>query len=121
MYSGHKPHHGMKFQSIETPGGLFACMFGAINGNRHDSHMMTQSGLLQKLHNLTPAGNEQDGGEDHIVVCMQTLQTHNQHIFLVDIDIQPLDPVKPCGTHSCQVFANLLNGDLPTSTGTGRF
>ena len=59
MYSGHKPHHGIKFQSVVTPAdGLFACMFGAINGNRHDSYMMTQSGLLQNLCDLMPAGNE---------------------------------------------------------------
>jgi hypothetical protein len=54
MYSGHKRTHGMKFQSVVTPDGLFACMFGAICGNCHDSHMLTRSGLLPALCNLMP-------------------------------------------------------------------
>jgi hypothetical protein len=57
MYSGHKRTHGMKFQSVVTPDGLFACMFGAINGNRHDSFMLTESELLPTLRNLMPAEN----------------------------------------------------------------
>jgi hypothetical protein len=82
MYSGHKRHHGMKFQSVVTPDGLFACMFGATNGNRHDSHMMTQSGLLQKLRTLMPAGNEQDGGEDHIfALYADPAYPQSAHIF----------------------------------------
>ena len=63
MYSGHKRNHGMKFQSVVTPDGLFACMYGAINGNRHDSYMLTQSELAPRLRLLMPAdGNNQGGG-----------------------------------------------------------
>ena len=28
--------HGIKFQSIVTPDGLFASMYGPVNGNRYD-------------------------------------------------------------------------------------
>ena len=64
MYSGHKRTqcHGIKFQSVVTPDGIFACMFGAICGNQPDSYMLTESGLLQALFNLMPAGNAQEGG-----------------------------------------------------------
>jgi hypothetical protein len=67
MYSGHKRAHGMKFQSVVTPDGLFACMFGAVNGNRHDSHMLNESLLLPRLQALMPAGRYRvhDGNGDN--------------------------------------------------------
>jgi hypothetical protein len=49
IYSGHKRCHGLKFQSVTIPDGLMACLFGPINGNRHDSYMLAQSQLLLKL------------------------------------------------------------------------
>jgi hypothetical protein len=58
LYSGHKRCHGIKFQSVFTPDGLFACMYGPKTGNRHDSFMMSRSQLLQKLRVFMP----QDGG-----------------------------------------------------------
>jgi nuclease HARBI1 len=56
MYSGHKRTHGLKFQSVVTPDGMFACMYGVVNGNRHDSFMLHQSELLPRLRDLMPAG-----------------------------------------------------------------
>jgi hypothetical protein len=59
LYSGPKRCHGIKLQSpVFTPDGLFACMYGPITGNRHDSFMMSRSQLLQKLQAFMP----QDGG-----------------------------------------------------------
>ena len=49
MYSGHKRCHGIKFQSVVTSDGLFVTMFGPVNGNRHDSFLLSSSGLLNKL------------------------------------------------------------------------
>jgi DDE superfamily endonuclease len=49
MSSGHKWCHGIKFQSVVTPDGLFASMYGPISGNRHDSFFLSNSGLLNKL------------------------------------------------------------------------
>jgi hypothetical protein len=51
-YSGHKRVHGIKFQSVITPDGLIALLFGPVAGSRHDSFMLGQSGLLQQLQEL---------------------------------------------------------------------
>jgi nuclease HARBI1 len=54
MYSGHKHCHGIMFQSIVTLDGLFASMYGPVNGNRHDSFLLSTSGLLEKLQAFMP-------------------------------------------------------------------
>lgn len=54
MYSGHKRAHGLKFQSVIAPDGLFVDLFGPIEGSRHDSYMLGQSNLLVKLRELMP-------------------------------------------------------------------
>lgn len=53
-YSGHKRCHGIKFQSVVTPDGLIACLFGPIPGSRHDSFMLTESRLLDQLKTFIP-------------------------------------------------------------------
>ena len=52
LYSGHKRVHGIKFQSVVTPDGFIALLFGPIPGNRHDSHMLRESELLDQLEEL---------------------------------------------------------------------
>jgi DDE superfamily endonuclease len=54
LCSGHKRHHGLKFQSVVTPDGLFASMFGPICGNRHDSYMLRESNILSALEEMMP-------------------------------------------------------------------
>jgi len=54
LYSGHKRVHGIKFQSVVTPDGFIALLFGPIPGNRHDSYMLRESGLLDELEALMP-------------------------------------------------------------------
>ena len=54
-YSGHKRYHGLKFQSVVSPDGFFAHFFGPTNGNRHDSFMLGESGLLPTLANYMAA------------------------------------------------------------------
>jgi hypothetical protein len=49
LYSGHKHHHGIKFQSVVTPDGLIAYFFGPIPASRHDSYMLAESNLLLQL------------------------------------------------------------------------
>ena len=49
LYDGHKRVHGMKFQSVVAPTGLIASLFGPVEGRRHDSGMLVDSGLLQEL------------------------------------------------------------------------
>ena len=83
MYSGHKRVHCIKFeicifiyialivtlvhlnlffifhlQSLLTPNGLIAHMFGPIEGRRHDAFMLSESGLQSKLQHLNQANGQ---------------------------------------------------------------
>ena len=49
VYNGHKRYHGLKYQSVVTPSGMIANLFGPIEGKRHDSAMLMFSGLMQQL------------------------------------------------------------------------
>ena len=49
LYNGHKKVHAIKFQSVATPNGLVANLFGPVEGKRHDSTMLVRSGLLPLL------------------------------------------------------------------------
>ena len=49
MYNGHKRVHALKFQSIAAPNGMIANLFGPVEGRRHDSGMLAESGLLPQL------------------------------------------------------------------------
>ena len=60
MYSGHKCCHGIKFQSVVTPDGLFASMYGPVDGNRHNSFLLSNSGLLNKLQEFMPDDAPED-------------------------------------------------------------
>jgi hypothetical protein len=53
-YSGHKRCHGIKFQSVVTPDGLIAVLYGGVEGSWHDSTMLADSELLDILQILTP-------------------------------------------------------------------
>ena len=58
LYNGHKRVHALKFQSVVIPNGLIANLFGPIEGKRHDSAMLAESGLLGELqqHSHGPNG-----------------------------------------------------------------
>ena len=49
MYNGHKKVHSSKFQSIATPNGLIAILYGPVEGKRDDSAMLVQSQVLNQL------------------------------------------------------------------------
>lgn len=55
LYNGHKRVHSIKFQSVVAPNGLVANLFGPVEGKRHDSAMLAESGLLQKLNQFSHA------------------------------------------------------------------
>lgn len=46
LYNSHKKVHAIKFQSIVTPNGLIANLYGPVEGRRHDSGMLADSGIL---------------------------------------------------------------------------
>ena len=49
FYSGHKRKHGFKFQSVMLPNGMIMDLFGPVVGRRHDSALLTQSGLNNRI------------------------------------------------------------------------
>ena len=87
MYSGHEWCHGIKFQSVVTPDGLFASMYGLVSGNRHDSFLLSNSCLLNKLQEFMP----DDVPEDIVAViyihCMVPQFILSEFIFWGDAKI----------------------------------
>ena len=49
MYNGHKRLHALKYQSVTTPNGLIAHLYGPVEGRRHDAFLLRESGLLTEL------------------------------------------------------------------------
>ena len=49
FYSGHKRMHALKFQSVMSPFGIIAHLFGPLEGRRHDAAMLHESGLLRQI------------------------------------------------------------------------
>ena len=49
LYNGHKRYHALKFQSVVAHNGLIANFYGPVEGKRHDSGMLMNSGLLNQL------------------------------------------------------------------------
>lgn len=45
VYSGHKRHHGLKYQAVQCPNGLVCHAYGPSLGKVHDSTMYRESGL----------------------------------------------------------------------------
>jgi hypothetical protein len=45
IYSGHKRHHGLKFQSVVLPDGIIGMMYGPLQGRQHDTTLLTKSNL----------------------------------------------------------------------------
>lgn len=54
-YTKFKKCHAIKFQSIVTPDGMIAYLYGPFVGKRHDARMLTESGLIEVLQQLMPA------------------------------------------------------------------
>ena len=66
FYNGHKRVHALKLQSIATPDGMIAHLYGPLEGKRHNSGMLRESGLLKQLENLPvrPKGSPYAGHGD---------------------------------------------------------
>ena len=59
LYNGHKRVHAIKCQSVATPDGLVVFLHGPVEGRRHNSVMLRESGLLHLLqkHSFSPNGD----------------------------------------------------------------
>ncbi|ETI30432.1 hypothetical protein F443_22444 [Phytophthora nicotianae P1569] len=51
MFNGHKRCHGIKYQSVTTPDGMIAHLFGPIEGRLHDLTLLEASGLESTIQN----------------------------------------------------------------------
>jgi hypothetical protein len=49
VYNGHKRKHSLKFQTMVTPDGLIAHLFGPFPGRSHDMKMFAESGLAERV------------------------------------------------------------------------
>ena len=49
VFNGHKKIHARKLRFVVEPNGLIAYLFGLVEGRRHDSGMLGDSGLLREL------------------------------------------------------------------------
>ena len=56
--NGNKRVHALKYQSVVTPNGLIANLYGPVEGRRHDSAMLAMSDLPPQLeqHSFSPDG-----------------------------------------------------------------
>jgi DDE superfamily endonuclease len=54
LYTQYKRCHGLKFQSIVTPDGCVACLYGPFVAKRHDSRMYCKSGVREELQTIMP-------------------------------------------------------------------
>ena len=59
VFNGHKRTHAIRFQSIVTPNGLVANMYGPIEGRRHDAGLLRESNIMEQLERYmtSPAGD----------------------------------------------------------------
>lgn len=55
LYNGKDRIHGLKYQSIVTPNGLIAHLYGPVEGSKHDSTLLRQSNILDTISNFTAA------------------------------------------------------------------
>lgn len=64
-YSGHKHFHGLKYQAVMLPNGLFGHLFGPIEGRHNDAFALDESGLMREcsLHAKHPGALDGAGGE----------------------------------------------------------
>ena len=59
MYNGHKRLHALKYQSVTTPSGMIANLFGLVEGKRHDCAKLAMSELLQTLQRFSHGPNRE--------------------------------------------------------------
>ena len=56
-YSGYKKRHGIKFQGIMGPDGLFLSLTGPFIGEINDNLMLTESGIIGRLDRVNLLSN----------------------------------------------------------------
>ena len=54
VYTRFKKCHGLKFQSVLTPDGYIACLYGPVPAKTHDARLLHESQLLEQLQTVMP-------------------------------------------------------------------
>ena len=121
MYSGHKRCHGIKFQSVVTPDSLFASMYGLVSGNRHDSFLLSNSGLLNKLQEFMPDDAPEQIEAFVYSLCGDPAYPPSVHILLGDTRILLMALLKLIGIVKCQRFVRVLSRVLQIFRHNGHF
>jgi hypothetical protein len=49
VYSGHPRRHCLNWQAATAPGGIIVSVYGPVEGRRHDTTMLSMSGLLEYM------------------------------------------------------------------------
>ena len=91
VYNGHKRVHALKFQSIVTPNGLIANLFGPVEGRRHD--------------NVRPSAST----STHVIF---TSRSGNVYLWRPSISAQGTSSMPICtltGTNSCTGSIQSIN------------
>ena len=110
VYNGHKRVHALKFQSVVTPNGLIANLFGPVEGRRHDSGMLAMSGLLPQLEQMSfsPTGEAMciygDPAYPHRI--------HLQRPFARRQELAPAEQAFNPSMSKVRVFVEWVFGDI---------
>ncbi|RXN37054.1 Retrovirus-related Pol polyprotein from transposon 412 [Labeo rohita] len=69
LYNGHKRIHSLKYQAVAIPNGLIAHLYGPVEGRKHDSGMLAESGLMSLLENpaMSADGHPMCGRADAVM------------------------------------------------------
>ena len=120
LFRSHKNSHGIKFQSVVTPDGLFASMYGPVSGNRHDSFLLSNSGLLNKLQEFMP-----DDAPEDIEAVLYSLYGDPAYPQTINIfggyKILLMAVLMHVGSLKCPRFVRLLSGALQIVLHSGHF
>ena len=58
LYNDHKKYHALRFQPVVAPNNLIANLYGPVEGTRHDSGILIDSGLLNQLQQYSFGQNQ---------------------------------------------------------------
>ena len=57
VWNGHHRVHAIKYQAIACPNGLIANLYGPVEGRRHDSGLLADSGIYQQMEQFCDSPN----------------------------------------------------------------
>jgi len=85
-YNGHKGFHGLKYQAVMLPNGLFGHLYGPIEGRHNDAFALDESGLMDEcaLHARlpgSPEGGTEMGVDGYTDEASSSGEIHHLQLF----------------------------------------